>query len=104
MATHTNPVPLNAETAGTANTYENPNINTATSHTTTAGEVPAAHATSRAATSTVGGGDAPTTRSGGIGQQIKGAFAQGHVSSSRRLCLPGKMGECSGFTILMTGL
>ncbi|EXF84891.1 hypothetical protein CFIO01_12897 [Colletotrichum fioriniae PJ7] len=69
---------LNAETAGTANTYENPNINTATSHTTTAGEVPAAHATSRAATSTVGGGDAPTTRSGGIGQQIKGAFAQGH--------------------------
>ncbi|KAK2037989.1 hypothetical protein LZ31DRAFT_546516 [Colletotrichum somersetense] len=33
---------------------------------------------SRAAASTVGGGDAATTHSGGIGQQIKGAFAQGH--------------------------
>ncbi|KAK1623716.1 hypothetical protein BDP81DRAFT_286469, partial [Colletotrichum phormii] len=54
------------------------NVNTATSHTTTTGQVPAAHSTSRAATSTIGGGDAPTTHSGGIGQQIKGAFAQGH--------------------------
>ncbi|OLN87859.1 hypothetical protein CCHL11_00149 [Colletotrichum chlorophyti] len=33
---------------------------------------------SRAANSTVGGGDAPTTHGGGIGQQIKGVFAQGH--------------------------
>ncbi|KAK1709478.1 hypothetical protein BDP67DRAFT_361902, partial [Colletotrichum lupini] len=54
------------------------NVNTATSHTTRTDEIPAAHSTSRAATSTIGGGDAPTTRSGGIGQQIKGAFAQGH--------------------------
>ncbi|KAL0936087.1 uncharacterized protein CTRU02_208302 [Colletotrichum truncatum] len=29
-------------------------------------------------TGTVGGGDAPTTKGGGIGQQIKGAFAQTH--------------------------
>lgn len=30
--------------------------------------------------STIGGGDAPTSRTGGVAQQIKGAFAQGHVS------------------------
>ncbi|WYZ35108.1 hypothetical protein EsH8_I_001384 [Colletotrichum jinshuiense] len=29
-------------------------------------------------TSTIGGGDARTTRTGGIGHQIKGALAQGH--------------------------
>ncbi|TLS26366.1 hypothetical protein PpBr36_04912 [Pyricularia pennisetigena] len=28
--------------------------------------------------STIGGGDAPTSRTGGVAQQIKGAFAQGH--------------------------
>ncbi|OHE99034.1 hypothetical protein CORC01_05724 [Colletotrichum orchidophilum] len=78
MAANTNTATLNAETAGGANAYENPNLNTTTSHAATTGQDPATHSTSRAATSTIGGGDAPTTHSGGIGQQIKGAFAQGH--------------------------
>ncbi|EFQ32448.1 hypothetical protein CGRA01v4_05873 [Colletotrichum graminicola] len=41
-------------------------------------QAPATQPVSRAAESTVGGGDAATTHSGGVGQQIKGAFAQGH--------------------------
>ncbi|KAK1994524.1 hypothetical protein LX36DRAFT_660453 [Colletotrichum falcatum] len=53
--------------------------NTATPDAQNAGQAPGTQQpVSRAAASTVGGGDAATTHSGGIGQQIKGAFAQGH--------------------------
>ncbi|KAK2005615.1 hypothetical protein LZ32DRAFT_611945 [Colletotrichum eremochloae] len=69
MAANTNTATLDAQ---------NVNPNTATTHTTTAGQVPGTQPVSGAATSTVGGGDAATTHSGGIGQQIKGALAQGH--------------------------
>ncbi|KZL75545.1 chitin synthase 2, partial [Colletotrichum tofieldiae] len=81
MASNTNTAALDAQNA---NIYQNPNLNptttqtTTTQQTTTTGQVPETHPTSRAAVSTIGGGDAPTTHSGGIGQQIKGAFAQGH--------------------------
>ncbi|TDZ31483.1 hypothetical protein C8035_v001354 [Colletotrichum spinosum] len=121
---NTNTATLDAEN-GTANTYQNPNVNPSTSQgvgptgasanlgqqrlggdstnpdagyrgtTVPTGAVNTgvgssigseANATGTAAThtgfgagnSTVGGGDAPTTHGGGVGHQIKGAFAQGH--------------------------
>ncbi|KAJ0127848.1 hypothetical protein CTA2_3399, partial [Colletotrichum tanaceti] len=90
MATNTNNTA--ALDAQNANTYQNvdayqnpsvnPNVNPATTQTTTqtttTSRAPVTHPTSTAASGTIGGGDAPTTHSGGIGQQIKGAFAQGH--------------------------
>ncbi|GJC92600.1 hypothetical protein ColKHC_01426 [Colletotrichum higginsianum] len=95
MATNTNTAALDAQNANTyqnvdayqnpsVNSNVNPNVNPATTQTTTqtttTSQAPVTHPTSTAATSTIGGGDAPTTHSGGIGQQIKGAFAQGHMA------------------------
>ncbi|KAF6829329.1 hypothetical protein CPLU01_07971 [Colletotrichum plurivorum] len=93
MSANTNTATLNAENASSANTSQSPNMNSATSQpgygsTTGAGVESSigreANATGIAAThastgsQTIGGGDAPTTHGGGIGHQIKGAFAQGH--------------------------
>ncbi|CCF44635.1 hypothetical protein CH063_03382 [Colletotrichum higginsianum] len=93
MATNTNTAALDAQNANTyqnVDAYQNPSVNSnvnpnanpattqTTTQTTTTSQAPVTHPTSTAATSTIGGGDAPTTHSGGIGQQIKGAFAQGH--------------------------
>lgn len=92
MAANTNTATLDAE-----NAYQSPTVpptndvaRANTTSTTGAGVGstvgnnahvagnPATHAGTHAA---VGGGDVPTTHSGGIGGQIKGALAQGHVSS-----------------------
>ncbi|KAJ0350821.1 hypothetical protein COL154_007536 [Colletotrichum chrysophilum] len=92
MAANTNTATLDAENAYQSPTVPQTNDAAYTKTTVTTGTGvgsavgsgnhvagnPATHAGTHA---TVGGGDAPTTRSGGIGGQIKGALAQGHVSN-----------------------
>ncbi|KAI8281655.1 hypothetical protein K4K60_003990 [Colletotrichum sp. SAR11_57] len=89
MAANTNTATLDAENAYQSPTVPQTNDAAYTNTTATTGTGvgsalgsgnhvagnPATHAGTHA---TVGGGDAPTTRSGGIGGQIKGALAQGH--------------------------
>lgn len=110
MSANTNTTALNAENASTANTYQNTSVNSAASQGLGGGSTNSsagygstagagvdssigreANATGTAAThagtgrQTIGGGDAPTTHGGGIGHQIKGVFAQGHVSNPQSL-------------------